>query len=91
MSVAPKQQPLIDIPGIDDAKLVRFETWGRGEGILFKLYVDNQEVKLDQAEDYMNHGWLGLVAREMDRRNWKYTIVTHKDKHVWHWSSKKAA
>lgn len=87
MAKAPAQQPLVDIPGIESAKTIQFRVQGQGENLKFKLYVDRKEVQLDSDSEYMDRDWFGIVVRELDRRNWHYSVdTTDKRVTVFKWS-----
>lgn len=74
MAKAPSQEPFIDIPGIEKAKIVELRTQSRGSDLRVSLFVDSQLVKLG-GEEWNDREWFSLIIREMDRRQiWVYTM-----------------
>lgn len=75
MAKPPKQQPLVDIPGIDDAKVIELRVKGSGAELQFQMFVDGNQVYLDVENEWMDRDWFGMVIRELDRREvWRYGV-----------------
>ncbi len=76
MASAPKQKPLIRIPGIGSAKKIDMFTRGQGENLVFQMFVGRKQVNFDPDNEWMDRSWFGLVIRELDRlKVWRY--ATH--------------
>lgn len=86
MAKPPKQQPLVDIPGIDDAKELELRVKGAGAELQFQMFVGGEQVYLDADNEWMDRDWYGIVIRELDRREvWHYSIepVSGVNHYIW--------
>lgn len=85
MAKAPAQQPILNIPGIDDASVVELHVKNRGDALVFRMIMDGKEVLIDPDSEWASRDWYGLVIRELDRRNWRYkvNVGTEVDTYVW--------
>lgn len=75
MAKAPAQQPILNIPGIDEASIVKLFVKGRGENLTFMMSVDDTPLNIDPDNEWASRDWYGLVIRELDRRNWQYSVA----------------
>lgn len=85
MAKAPAQQPILNIPGIDEASVVELYVKGRGENLTFKMYVDRVELRVDPDNEWASRDWYGLVIRELDRRNWRYKVDVEATVEIYTW------
>lgn len=86
MAKAPTQQPILNIPGIDDASVIELYVKGRGENLTFKMYLDRVELRIDSDNEWASRDWYGLVIRELDRRNWRYKVDVGTAIEIYTWS-----
>lgn len=76
MVSAPKQKPLIRIPGIGSAKQITMYVRGRGESLEFQMLVGKNRVNFDPESEWMDRSWFYLVIRELDRlKVWHYNVA----------------
>lgn len=74
MAKAPEDKPLIDIPGIETAKIIELRTRDRGPNLWVSLFVDEQLIMLND-EEWNDREWFSLLIRELDRRKiWVYKM-----------------
>lgn len=86
MAKAPIQQPILNIPGIDEASVIELYVKDRGENLTFKMYLDRVELRIDPDSEWASRDWYGLVIRELDRRNWRYKVDVGKNIEIYTWS-----
>lgn len=89
MASAPKQKPLIKIPGIGSAKKIDMFTRGQGESLVFQMFVGRKQINFDQddPDGWMDRSWFGLVVRELDRlKVWHYRTVGEPGQVQFIWS-----
>lgn len=99
MASAPKQKPLIVIPGIKSNTYIEMPIRGAGEQLTFQMFIGKRTgssakalkpVSFDPDNEWMDRSWFGLVVRELDRlKVWTYDVIERDGQHVFVWSKSK--